>query len=77
MAVERVIEEACNGCGVCVAVCPQDVLRMRESTKKAVIRYPDDCVACWSCEFYCPLHCIEVSESRPRKLPPIVQVRAS
>lgn len=68
MAIDKLDQELCNGCGICVAVCPQDVLRMDEATKKAVIKYPDDCVACWSCEFFCPVSCIEVSEPRPRKV---------
>jgi len=69
MAIENLIQELCSGCGICVAVCPQDVLRMDESTSKAVIKYPDDCVPCYSCMWFCPVDCIEVSQLRPRKVP--------
>lgn len=45
-------EEACTGCGVCVEVCPPDVLRMGPSGK-AYVAYPDDCQACFLCVIDC------------------------
>ena len=69
MAIDELDEERCTGCGVCFAICPQDVFRLDHQTRKAVIKYPADCVACWSCEMFCPAHCIKVSEPRPLKLP--------
>jgi NAD-dependent dihydropyrimidine dehydrogenase PreA subunit len=42
---------------------------MDSKARKAVIQYREDCVACWSCQFFCPTHCIQVSEPRPMKLP--------
>jgi NAD-dependent dihydropyrimidine dehydrogenase PreA subunit len=64
MAIDKLDQETCNGCGICVACCPADVLRMDETTGKAQIKYPDDCIACWSCESFCPLDCIYVSPAR-------------
>jgi NAD-dependent dihydropyrimidine dehydrogenase PreA subunit len=64
MAVDRIDLEKCNGCGICISCCPMDVLRLDESTGKAKAKYPDDCVACWSCESFCPLGCIDVSPKR-------------
>ena len=69
MAIDNIAQEICNGCGICVAICPQDVIRMDENTKKAAIKYRDDCVACWACEVFCPVECIEVSLPRTRKMP--------
>jgi NAD-dependent dihydropyrimidine dehydrogenase PreA subunit len=70
MAIDKLDQGICTGCGICVAICPEDVLRMDESKKKAAIRYPDDCIACWSCELFCPVGCIEVSEPQSREVPP-------
>ena len=69
MAIDALEESLCNGCGVCYSICPQDVFRMVERTGKVAIQYPADCVACWSCELFCPSKCIKVSEPRPRKMP--------
>jgi NAD-dependent dihydropyrimidine dehydrogenase PreA subunit len=69
MAIDELAEERCTGCGICFSTCPQDVFRLDRETGKAVVTYPADCVSCWSCEMFCPVHCIKVSEPRPMKLP--------
>ena len=69
MAIEKLDETICTGCGICFDVCPEDVFRMDESTGKALIKYPEDCAACWSCELFCPVNCIEVSEPPAREMP--------
>jgi NAD-dependent dihydropyrimidine dehydrogenase PreA subunit len=61
MSIERIDAELCNGCGICVDSCPMDVLRMDEKGEKAVIKYPDDCMACCYCERECPQNAIYVS----------------
>jgi 2-oxoglutarate ferredoxin oxidoreductase subunit delta len=66
MTIRLINPQKCNGCGICVACCPMDVLRNDEVTKKVKIRYPRDCVACWSCESFCPRGCIDVSPERGR-----------
>jgi len=60
MAIERIDPELCNGCGICVNTCSSDVIRMGED-KKAVIKYPDECIVCLYCEEDCPKHAIFVS----------------
>jgi NAD-dependent dihydropyrimidine dehydrogenase PreA subunit len=43
-----------------------DVLRIDEETGKVKAKYPQDCVACWTCESFCPLGCIDISPERGR-----------
>ena len=54
------INEKCTGCGLCVDLCPLDVLRMDEKGERAVIRYPDDCMTCYTCELRCPVGAVKV-----------------
>ena len=68
MPIKVIDEVICNGCGICVSICPEDVLRLDERKKKAVIKYPKDCVACFVCESYCPAKCIEVSAKWGREV---------
>ncbi len=69
MPIKSLDQEICTGCRICVDACPEDVLYMDEEKKKASIRYPEDCVACFACEFFCPVQCIEVSKDRAYELP--------
>jgi len=69
MVIERIDNDLCTGCGICVNSCPMDVIRMDEESKKAVIKYPEDCMLCLYCEYDCPVHAIYVS---PVKAAPVV-----
>jgi NAD-dependent dihydropyrimidine dehydrogenase PreA subunit len=46
-----------------------DVIRMDEKTKKAVVKYPDDCVLCELCALECPTKAITIT---PVKTPSIM-----
>ena len=61
MVIERIDQELCTGCGICVNTCSLDVIRMDEKKKKAVIKYPADCMCCDYCELDCPVNAIYVS----------------
>jgi NAD-dependent dihydropyrimidine dehydrogenase PreA subunit len=48
----------CNGCGMCVNVCPHQVLSITE--RKAVIADKGACMECGACAVNCPVNAIQV-----------------
>ncbi len=50
--------EKCNGCGMCVKVCPHAVLEMID--KKAVVTGRDYCMECGACSKNCSEGAISV-----------------
>ena len=61
MSNVRIDPGLCNGCGICVKSCPADVINMDKESKKAVIRYPQDCVICCWCFVECPQDAVFIS----------------
>ena len=61
MSIEKIDIDLCTGCGICFDCCAMDVIRMDESSGKAVIKYPDDCMLCLQCELNCPENAVYVS----------------
>ena len=59
MAVYNIDENKCTGCRTCVKSCPMDVLAFKTETKKAVVKYPKECVMCCICIADCPTGAIE------------------
>ena len=49
----------CKGCGICIAMCPKNVLEL-DRKEKAVAARLEDCIACQLCEQICPDLAIEV-----------------
>ena len=60
MANIIVNKELCNGCKVCFKACFVDVIKWDAGTKRPVIAYPDECVACNFCEICCEQRAIKV-----------------
>jgi ferredoxin len=52
-------EQICNGCTMCLKVCPHNVFEM--SGKKAHIIRKDYCMECGACAMNCPVSAITVS----------------
>lgn len=50
--------ELCNGCGMCVEVCPHAVFAMVD--RKATLAGYESCMECGACEFNCPTSAILV-----------------
>jgi len=64
--VKSLDENICTGCQICVDVCAEDVLHFDKDRGKAHIAYPEDCIGCGACAWFCPQKCIEVSMDRTR-----------
>jgi NAD-dependent dihydropyrimidine dehydrogenase PreA subunit len=58
--VDEVKGIADKGCTVCVDVCPLDILRINDQTKKAYMAY-DECWYCMPCEADCPTGAVTVN----------------
>ncbi len=56
-------QEWCKGCGICVALCPKQVLELNPQGKATVVR-PEDCICCTLCELRCPDLAITVVVNR-------------
>lgn len=48
----------CVGCGACVEVCPQGVLRLED--RRAVVQDRDGCMECGACAHNCPSQALTV-----------------
>ena len=51
--------EICNGCGICLSVCPRQVFRRSNGKIEIVLR--DACIECGACQRNCPLGAVTVS----------------
>ena len=69
MAIEKIDQKACTGCGLCVNSCQMDVIRMDEAGEKAVICYSEECMCCEQCVLDCPSEAIIVT---PYKSTPFI-----
>jgi len=50
--------DKCDGCGVCVEICPTDALRLDED-EKAYVKY-NECWYCGCCELECPRKAVKL-----------------
>jgi 2-oxoglutarate ferredoxin oxidoreductase subunit delta len=68
MAYEHVVDkDRCKGCGLCVAVCPKNVLEIgKEMNAKGYFPVfqarPEDCIFCAICCTMCPDVAITINE---------------
>ena len=66
--LHQIDRDKCKGCGLCVAVCPKNVLElMKELNAKgyfpAYQARPEDCIHCTICCVMCPDVAISIVET--------------
>ena len=52
MSVIEINKAWCKGCGICIAMCPKQVLGLQEN--KATVEKAEACISCKLCEYRCP-----------------------
>lgn len=73
MAYQHIIDsEACKGCGLCVSVCPKNVLEISDKVNAkghfpVFQARPDDCIHCTICCIMCPDVAISIVETAVEK----------
>jgi 2-oxoglutarate ferredoxin oxidoreductase subunit delta len=55
----------CKACGICIELCPTDVLAP-DDEGKVYINKADACTSCKICEIHCPDFAINVIGPRPK-----------
>lgn len=61
MNLITVAQEKCVKCGVCVNVCPEQVLRLEKNGPEEVC--PENCIACGHCVAICPKEALDNSKA--------------
>lgn len=66
VAVIKIEEEYCKGCGYCIEICPKNVLRESSRVNKRGYNLPEiqnieECIRCKRCELICPEMAITVT----------------
>lgn len=60
--------ERCKGCGVCVSLCPKQVIALSTNVNGKGYNYAeqvkDDCIGCASCGMVCPDGVITVYKAK-------------
>jgi 2-oxoglutarate ferredoxin oxidoreductase subunit delta len=56
----------CKACGICIALCPENVFDATDMGE-AIVARPGDCTQCLLCELHCPDFAIEVKRRAKKK----------
>ncbi len=65
--IETLDHDLCDGCGICMDVCPMDVFR-RDAAGVFRIVYEGDCMTCFNCELECHMDAVHVGPFRKSRV---------
>ena len=57
----EIVEDKCDFCGSCVAVCPPDCIEVRESSIEII---DEECINCDLCVYICPIDVLEQTNEK-------------
>lgn len=60
MAVFHIIKRLCDGCGICLAACPHDAIKLRGNGLYAIL--PSRCRGCGDCMQSCPVGAVSLAD---------------
>lgn len=62
----EITADRCNGCGMCVAICPEDALSTswEGGQLKAILAETDNCDGCGVCSYICTKNAIEIHNNK-------------
>lgn len=61
MKMKIVIDsDLCVGCGICVEMCPEEVLELQDEI--ATVVNPDNCIECEACQVNCEYEAVKCVE---------------
>lgn len=55
--------ELCMGCMKCIRTCCNEVYEWNPAERLATAAYPEECVSCYQCMYFCPAGAITVKEA--------------
>ena len=63
----QIDKDACKGCGICIAMCPMQILEFSDDLNNRGVRYPkvtmeEKCTKCANCMIYCPDFAVVVNK---------------
>lgn len=59
----EVVVNWCKACGICMQLCPKDVLGEEDVTKRVILIAPEKCNGCGLCELACPDYVFTIKET--------------
>jgi len=62
--VQKIFEDWCKSCGICIAFCPGKVFEENENGMPVIVD-ADACTGCRFCEFHCPDFALTIHERYP------------